>query len=240
MPAFKAAARGEQKNSLLGGKPTLFWLLRRLLRVIMGYSSAQAETKPLFFSRHCREARAGHRCCFTSPCENRCARHFALFPGWLIKEHADKNTRVAFAFSQSFLPCQRCPARWLPVFVPGEAALRWLPPTPSSYCSGLLEWGRIRHSLTIALLNANLSTRGHGRGKTNEIWQSEVRGKDDKCPSLKAYNWMRAGYCSWEGVGNVGVDRATRKIQMRRPGALPTGKEVLSDRLIDNSICWPL
>lgn len=38
----------------------------------------------------------------------------------------------------------------------------------------------------------------------------------------------------------VGVDRPTRKIQMHRPGALPTGKEVPLAGLIDNSICQPL
>lgn len=46
------------------------------------------------------------------------------------------------------------------MFVPEEGAPRWLPPTPSSYCSGLLERGRIRHALTIALLNAK-----HGAGR---------------------------------------------------------------------------
>lgn len=46
--------------------------------------------------------------------------------------------------------------------------------------------------------------------------------------------------CSGEAGSLVGVDRPTRKIQMHRPGALPTGKEVPLARLIDNSICQPL
>lgn len=91
------------------------------------------------------------------PVRNRCAAHFASF-----HRGADKTHRVTLPFPEpGALPCPHCPARRSPLFVPEEAALRWLPPTPSSYCSGLVEWGRIRHLLTIALLNTNHATDGH-------------------------------------------------------------------------------
>lgn len=66
---------------------------------------------------------------------------------------------------------------------------------------------------------------GGGRGR-------QVSAVKSPQPSVRA--------AAGEAGSLVGVDRPTRKIQMRRPGALPTGKEVRLGRLIDNSICRPL
>lgn len=103
-----------------------------------------------------------------------------LFPDTTSTPHRQKKTPVQllYALNPRVLPCRHFPARRLPVFVPEEGAPRWLPPTPSSYCSGLLEWGRIRHSLTIALLNANHATEGHWKERETRFWQigGAVRG----------------------------------------------------------------
>lgn len=158
------------------------------------------------------------RFCPSLPPRTRCGRTTA----------ANLDCSRVFLESSGGLPCRRFPARRLPVFVPEEGAPRWLPPTPSSYCSGLLERGRIRRSLTIALLKANGAADAHwkvkkGRGfQTNcgrrvGAWIGTTGLRREKPQSVRG---LRG-----EAGTNVGVDRPTRKIQMRSRGALPTGQE---------------
>lgn len=58
----------------------------------------ETNTNPLFFSRQCREAPAGHRCCFTSPSEIDAHCISASFPPTLPHRHTDENTRVGSVF----------------------------------------------------------------------------------------------------------------------------------------------
>ena len=185
---LRAAGGGEQKNPLQrshGGETQHcarfsehFWLVYQ----------PRTDSNPLFFLQ---TVTPGSRCPPLLLHRNRCAPHFSplfsppslpLSSKPMKKKNQKKNKKQKsplVTFYPHVLPCRHFPARRLPVFVPEEAAPRWLPPTPSSYCSGLLEWGRIRHSLTIALLNANHATDGHRKGRETsfdrleELWKKE-------------------------------------------------------------------
>lgn len=82
-----------------------------------------------------------------------------------------------FGDPSGLLPCRRFPARRLPVFVPEEGAPRWLPPTPSSYCSGLLERGRIRRVNYCAAGRKRRRGRPLKGKKRRGFWRNRRRRK---------------------------------------------------------------
>lgn len=82
-------------------------------------------------------------------------------------------------------------------------------------------------TLTIALLEAN---DAHWKERRDEAVRGPA-GERRKRAGIRTTGLgrekprtERAG-CGGEAGTNVGVDRPTRKIQMRSPGALPTGEE---------------
>ena len=82
-------------------------------------------------------------------------------------------------FLLNVLPLRHFQALWLPVFVSEEAALRLFPPTPSSYCSGLLEWGhhtenKTTHSVLFNYYTAECKSLTVVKKKKHQHWKQRL------------------------------------------------------------------
>lgn len=170
--------------------------------IARGFMGVTSRTPPLLvllyfiFFRQDREGlSAGPRCCFASEID----AHFFLLPlgphrfsappniGKCLPPPAHREGVLSFLLwlhispfkAAHVLPCRRSQARRWPESGPEEAALRWLPPTPSSYCGGVrVERGRVRRAATIALARVNHigregeRERGEGRRERERILRS--------------------------------------------------------------------